>query len=85
VSGQLYAPATLSSEMKLSAHFMWGWVGPRAGLDVVEKWKISCPFWHSNFWRASPYPIRCLGSYGCERRICYGKLKVPWLILKDIT
>jgi len=40
VSGQLYAPATLSSEMKLSAHFMWGWVGPRAGLDVVEKRKV---------------------------------------------
>jgi len=74
VSGQLYAPVTLSSEMKPGAHNMWGWVGPGAGLDVVDKRKISRPCWLSNFWRSSPYPIRHLGSCEWERRIDYGKL-----------
>jgi hypothetical protein len=37
MSRSLYVPVTLSSEMKPGTHFIWGWVGPRAGLDVVEK------------------------------------------------
>jgi len=71
--------------MKLCAHFILGWVVHRAGLDVVEEGKISCPCWDSNFWRSSPYLIRYLGSYEWERKIYYGKLKVPWLLVKDTT
>jgi hypothetical protein len=40
VSGQLHAPAALSSEMEPGIHFIWGWVDPRACLDVVEKEKF---------------------------------------------
>jgi hypothetical protein len=34
-----------------------GWVGPRAGLDAVEKRKISCPCWESNPGRPSRGPL----------------------------
>jgi len=60
-------------------------VGPIAGLDVVEKGKISCLCWDSNLWRSSLYPIRYLGPYGRDRKIDYRKLKVPWLLVKDMT
>jgi hypothetical protein len=32
----------------------WGWVGPRAGLDVASKWKISPSCRDSNLGRSSP-------------------------------
>ena len=41
VSGQLYALATLPPWQNLGTHWIGGWVGPRASLDVLEKIKIS--------------------------------------------
>jgi hypothetical protein len=32
-------------ETALGIHFIGGWVGPIAGLDIMEKRKISCPYW----------------------------------------
>jgi hypothetical protein len=41
VSGQLLAPAAfLSGERATGTHWIGGWVGPRVGLDAVEKRKI---------------------------------------------
>jgi hypothetical protein len=39
VSGQLHALAALPRRKSPGAHSIWGWVGPRAGLDDVEKRK----------------------------------------------
>jgi hypothetical protein len=38
VSGRFQAPATLSP----STHWIWDWVGPRSGLDAVDKRQIPC-------------------------------------------
>jgi hypothetical protein len=44
MSGELYAPAVLLHENSPpGTHWMGGWVGPKAGLDAVEKIKKSCP------------------------------------------
>jgi hypothetical protein len=41
VSGQLHAPADLTSGQKVPVtHWTGGWVGPRFGLDAAEKIKI---------------------------------------------
>jgi hypothetical protein len=49
VVGQFHAPAALSvMEKTPRPHWMWGWVGPRAGLDVMEKRGISCHCQESN-------------------------------------
>ena len=37
VSGLLHAPAALPSGKKAGTHWIRGWVGPKAGLDVLEK------------------------------------------------
>jgi hypothetical protein len=41
-SGQLYIPAP--GKERLVPNFIGGWVGPRAGLDAVEKRKIYYPY-----------------------------------------
>jgi hypothetical protein len=43
VSGQRHAPAAL-----YPTHWIWGWVGPRAGLDAEARRKILCPCRRSN-------------------------------------
>jgi hypothetical protein len=41
VSGQLHAPARFTpGERAPGTHWIGGWVGPRAGLDDVEKRKF---------------------------------------------
>jgi hypothetical protein len=40
MSGQLHALATLSPGKEPPIHWTGGWVGPRAGLDMVTKIKI---------------------------------------------
>jgi len=32
-------------ERTLDTHWIWGWVGPRTGLDTVSKRKIPSPCW----------------------------------------
>jgi hypothetical protein len=39
VSGQLHASAALPPEKAAGIHWIDGWVGPRAGLEAVEKRK----------------------------------------------
>jgi hypothetical protein len=49
VSGQLHAPAALLPRKEPPAtHWIGGWVGPRAVLDVVVKRKIPSPHRESN-------------------------------------
>jgi hypothetical protein len=73
VGGQLHTPAALPLE-KLPPGTYWigGWVGPRAGLDAVER-KPSCPCWESNPDSSALYPVgrRYADSSGkgsCEKR-----------------
>jgi hypothetical protein len=42
VSSQLHAPAALRPRNNPGKNWIWGWVGSRAGLDVLEKGNISC-------------------------------------------
>jgi hypothetical protein len=42
VSGQLYAPAALSSD----THWIGGWVGLRIYLYFSEKWKTLTTYWN---------------------------------------
>jgi hypothetical protein len=37
-------------------HWMWGWLGPTAGLKVFQNRKISCPCRDTNPGSPSPYP-----------------------------
>jgi len=49
VSGQLHAPATLPPEKELpGTRWIGGWLGLRAGLDLVVQRKIPIPCWESN-------------------------------------
>jgi hypothetical protein len=41
LSGQLHTPATLPAGVMVpGTHWIGGWVGPRGGLDAVEKRKL---------------------------------------------
>jgi hypothetical protein len=40
MSGQFHHPTALPWERAPGTHWIGGWVGPRAGLDVVEKKKL---------------------------------------------
>jgi hypothetical protein len=52
VSDQLLAPGGFTPEEKSpDTHWMGGWVGPRAGVDAVEKRKIS---WVEAGWAPEP-------------------------------
>jgi hypothetical protein len=49
VSGQLHAPGRFTPrERAPAAHWIGGWVGPKAILDAVVKRKISIPLQESN-------------------------------------
>jgi hypothetical protein len=52
-------------ETPLDTHYVGGWVVPRAGLDTVERRKISCPCQESNPGRPSrsPSPYRLKLSF----------------------
>jgi hypothetical protein len=41
------------------AHYIGGWVDPKAGLDAVEKIKLTCPWRESNLGR----PVRSPSLY----------------------
>jgi len=49
VGNQHHSPITLHREKKKNpaTHEIGGWVSPIAGLDDLEKRKISCPCWDS--------------------------------------
>jgi hypothetical protein len=58
VSGQLHAPAgLLSRETTSGTHWIGGWVGPRAGLEVMEKRKTSCPYREPNPDSSAIHPV----------------------------
>jgi hypothetical protein len=49
VTGQLHAlAALLLGKEPPSIHWIGGWMGLRAGLDMVSKSKIPSPYWDSN-------------------------------------
>lgn len=48
VSGQLHTLAALPPGKDHGTHWIGGPMGPKAGLDVLEKEKISCPHRDSN-------------------------------------
>jgi hypothetical protein len=53
MGGQLHASTALPRGKSTpppppSTHWIQGWVGPRVGLEAVEKRKISCPCQEQN-------------------------------------
>jgi hypothetical protein len=61
---------------ELHAHFTGGWVGPRAGLDTVEKRKVFCPFRESNPGRPARSPsLRRLSNASSQ---IYSSEKEDW-------
>ena len=54
VKGQLHAPASLIPGKYPSTHLVGGWMGPIAGLDFLEKRKITFSYRKSNPGSSSP-------------------------------
>jgi hypothetical protein len=50
VSHQPHPGYMILGEIALGTHWIEGWVGCRAGMDVLEKRKFSCPCQASNCW-----------------------------------
>jgi hypothetical protein len=66
VSGQLQAPAILLPGNKLTlTHWIRWWVDPRAGVNTVEKSKISCPYLESN----PSFPVHSPSPYWLHKKI----------------
>jgi hypothetical protein len=58
MSSQLHAPAGLPlGETAAGTRYVGGWVGPRAGLEIMDERKNSCPYPEScpNFSVAQPF------------------------------
>jgi hypothetical protein len=47
-------PGRFTPEKNAGTHWIGSWMGPRAGLHVLQKRKISCSYWDSNPGRLSP-------------------------------
>jgi hypothetical protein len=58
VGGKLHAPAALHLEENPVTPWIWGWVGPRACLELLEKRKIPVPSQTMNRKTSSLQPIR---------------------------
>jgi len=55
VSGQLHAlSAFIPVEISASSHLIESWMIPRAGLNILEKKKISFPIWELNSGSSCP-------------------------------
>jgi hypothetical protein len=65
-----------------STHWIGAWVGPRASMDAVERWKIPSPHWELNPWIPIIQPIpSCYTDWATPALNCYvehGKFKWIW-------
>jgi len=58
---QLHDPAALPPGRNLGTHWVGVCVNSKAGLDFLEKIKISCLCWHLNSESSSPQPSQYTG------------------------
>jgi hypothetical protein len=49
-------PGPFTPGERTGTHWTGGWVGPRVGLEAVEKINIFCACWESNPGRPAPSP-----------------------------